>query len=454
MSIPEMDMNPEIARKLLEVGEEFRIEGPFFSYEEIKMGNVNHTYKVNYIRDDGTGMAKIKSFLVQRVNTYAFQHPIELMQNIDRVTEHIREKCPNTKSLHFHHTKHGVNYLLDNDGFWRLSNYVPSVTFDTCDDLNVVRSAGEVFGDFQLMLADFDANSLFYTIPDFHNTRKRYEKLKEDMAADPCNRVAEVREELDWLLSVEDEACRLTDLFEKGELPLRVTHNDTKINNVLFDEKTHEALVVIDLDTVMPGLVGHDFGDAIRFAANFVEEESGVTLEEAFLKEMGWLDLEEDTLRQKCREIGILGEKYVLTCVKNYYRKQGLTVSEDTDSRILLQGGNGSEARTVRLEYPDNATYHQAGWDIRVTDSTINVTTQEYIEIKTHTRKSYVRKQIRLSNEQMKKAIREGAHYHVLVAVYDYSRKEGQEIIPYTGFLENVADGKLKNDGDGYYFLT
>lgn len=189
MSIPEMDMNPEIARKLLEVGEEFRIEGPFFSYEEIKMGNVNHTYKVNYIRDDGTGMAKIKSFLVQRVNTYAFQHPIELMQNIDRVTEHIREKCPNTKSLHFHHTKHGVNYLMDNDGFWRLSNYVPSVTFDTCDDLNVVRSAGEAFGDFQLMLADFDANSLFYTIPDFHNTRKRYEKLKEDMAVDPCNRV-------------------------------------------------------------------------------------------------------------------------------------------------------------------------------------------------------------------------------------------------------------------------
>ena len=284
MSIPEMDMNPEIARKLLEVGEEFRIEGPFFSYEEIKMGNVNHTYKVNYIRDDGTGMAKIKSFLVQRVNTYAFQHPIELMQNIDRVTEHIREKCPNTKSLHFHHTKHGVNYLMDNDGFWRLSNYVPSVTFDTCDDLNVVRSAGEAFGDFQLMLADFDANSLFYTIPDFHNTRKRYEKLKEDMAADPCNRVAEVREELDWLLSVEDEACRLT-----------------------------------DLDTVMPGLVGHDFGDAIRFAANFVEEDcdypekAGVNLNifwafaEGFLKKTAasLTKTEVDTLALSC---------FALTC--------------------------------------------------------------------------------------------------------------------------------------------
>ena len=103
-------MNPDIARKLLQVGEVFRIPGPFFSYEEIKMGNVNHTYKVNYIRDDGTGMAKIKSYLVQRVNTYAFQHPVELMQNIDRVTEYIRERRPDSKSLHLQHTADGTNY--------------------------------------------------------------------------------------------------------------------------------------------------------------------------------------------------------------------------------------------------------------------------------------------------------------------------------------------------------
>ena len=250
-------MDPTIARKLLQVGEAFRIPGPFFSYEEIKVGNVNHTYKVNYIRDDGTGMARIKSYLVQRVNTYAFQHPVELMRNIDCVTEHIRTKHPETRSLHFHHTADGNNYLMDEDGFWRLSNYVPSVTFDTCDDLSVVRSAGQAFGDFQMLLSDFDAEQLFYTIPDFHNTRKRYEKLKADRTADPCGRVSEVRNELDWLLSVENEACRLTDLFNAGKLPLRVTHNDTKINNVLFDEKSRDALVVIDLDTVMPGLVGH-----------------------------------------------------------------------------------------------------------------------------------------------------------------------------------------------------
>ena len=307
-------MNPDVARKLLKVGDAFRIQGPFFSYEEIKMGNVNHTYKVNYIRDDGSGMAKIKSYLVQRVNTYAFQKPLELMANIDKVTEYIHAKYPHVKCLHFHHTAERNNYLMDEDGFWRLSNYVPSVTFNSCEDLEIVRSAGQAFGDFQMMLSEFDASSLYYTIPDFHNTRKRYEKLKADMAEDPCGRVAEVREELDWLLSVEDEACKLTDLYEAGEMPLRVTHNDTKINNVLFDEATLKPLVVIDLDTVMPGLVGHDFGDAIRFAANFVEEDSpeaekaGLNLNiywafaEGFLKETAptLTEAEAETLGNSC----------------------------------------------------------------------------------------------------------------------------------------------------------
>ena len=331
-------MNPEVARKLLQVGEAFRIRGPFFSYEEIKKGNVNHTYRVNYIRDDGTGMASIKSYLVQRVNTYAFQHPVELMRNIDRVTEHIRKKHPDAKCLHFHHTAEGLNYLMDEDGFWRLSNYLPSITFDTCDDLNVVRRAGQAFGDFQMMLSDFDVSQLYYTIPDFHNTRKRYEKFKADVAADPCGRVKEVQAEIEWLLSVEDEACRLTDLYAAGELPLRVTHNDTKINNVLFDEKTHEALVVIDLDTVMPGLVGHDFGDAIRSAANFVEEDcpdaskAGVNLNvywafaEGFLKETASTLTENEvaTLGQSCFSLAcelasrflddyLIGDKYFKT---------------------------------------------------------------------------------------------------------------------------------------------
>ena len=153
-------------------------------------------------------------------------------------------------------------------------NFVPSVTYSATTNLQVIRNAGLAFGDFQMMLSDFDVSALHETIPDFHNTKKRYEKLEADVKEDPLGRVAEVREEVDWLLSVKDKACRLTQMQEDGELPLRVTHNDTKINNVLFDRETDEALVVIDLDTVMPGLVGHDFGDAIRFAANYVEEDS------------------------------------------------------------------------------------------------------------------------------------------------------------------------------------
>ena len=311
-------MDQVTARKLLRVGEAFHLPGPFFSYEEVSQGNVNRTYKVNYIRDDGTGMAVIKPYLMQRVNTYAFKNPVQLMENIDKVTEYIRKKQPDKVSLHYHHTDEDGGrrtYLMDeDDGFWRVCNYVPSVTFDSCDDIRVVRNAGEAFGEFQTLLSDFDASKLYYTIPDFHNTRQRYETLIADMKLDPCGRVAEVKEELDWLLSVQERACRLTDLYDQGKLPLRVTHNDTKINNVLFDETTHEALVVIDLDTVMPGLVAHDFGDAIRFAANFEEEDSenydkaGINLNifwafaEGFLKNTAktLTDLEVETLGESC----------------------------------------------------------------------------------------------------------------------------------------------------------
>ena len=125
MSTTQKQNNPELARQLLHVGEKFCIPGPFFSYEEIKMGNVNHTYKVNYIRDDGSGMAQIKSYLVQKVNTYAFQHPLERMSNIDKVTEYIHEKYPDIKCLHFHHTKERHNYLEGEEGFWRMSNSHP-----------------------------------------------------------------------------------------------------------------------------------------------------------------------------------------------------------------------------------------------------------------------------------------------------------------------------------------
>ena len=259
----------ELHQKLWEVSRLFRIDNEYQGYETIQMGNVNRTYKVNFLLPDGTP----KSFLVQNVNTYAFRNPVGLMDNIDKVNEHIRAKKPGQLALHFHHTADRKTYLAEGENFCRMTNYVPSVTFNSTKDMQIIRNAGKAFGEFQMDLADFDITELIETIPGFHNTRKRYETLRQSVQEDKAGRVKEVQEEIDYLLSVQDLACKLTDLQREGKLPLRVTHNDTKINNVLFAPETNEALIVIDLDTVMPGLMGHDFGDAIRFAANFVEED-------------------------------------------------------------------------------------------------------------------------------------------------------------------------------------
>ena len=259
----------ELYDKLLEVSRLFRIDYEYLGYETIQMGNVNRTYKVNFRMPDGMP----KSFLVQNVNTYAFRNPVGLMENIDKVTEHIRNKKPGQLALHFHHTEDRKTYVADGSNFWRMTNYVPSVTYNAVSDLNVVRNAGKAFGEFQMDLSDFDIGELTETIPNFHNTRSRYEKFLQSVREDKAGRAHEVREEIDYLLSVQELACTLTDLQMAGELPLRVTHNDTKINNVLFNPENNDAMIVIDLDTVMPGLMGHDFGDAIRFAANKVEED-------------------------------------------------------------------------------------------------------------------------------------------------------------------------------------
>lgn len=289
-----MDVNETLRR----VCELFRIEGEYLESRTIQVGNVNKTYEVKFRKADAT----VKSYLVQNVNTYAFRKPVELMENIDKVTEHIRRKRPGKTALHFHHTADRKTYIIDGDNFWRLTNYIPSVTYSASNDSRIIRNAGHAFGEFQQQLADFDITQLYETIPFFHNTRKRYETLIASMEADPAGRVAEVKEELEWLLSVRDTACALTDLQAAGELPLRVTHNDTKINNVLFSPEDNSALVVIDLDTVMPGLVGHDFGDAIRFAANFVAEDCpeyekvGVDLEAFHWFAEGFLPMTVNTL--------------------------------------------------------------------------------------------------------------------------------------------------------------
>ena len=297
----------DLNEKLQEVCRQFKIQDTYVGYETVQMGNVNRTYKVNFLLKDGSP----KSFLVQNVNTYAFREPVGLMENIDKVTEHIRAKRPGKTALHFHHTYDRKTYLIDGDNFWRMTNYIDSVTYNAVKDPCVLRNAGKAFGEFQMQLADFDIQQLHETIPGFHNTRQRYEKLAKAVEANAAGRLDQVREELEYLMEVQDLACTLSDMLSRGELPLRVTHNDTKINNVLFDSRDNSALVVIDLDTVMPGLIGHDFGDAIRFAANFVEEDcpeydrAGVDLEVFRAFAEGFLSQTAGTLTEN--EIRTLG---------------------------------------------------------------------------------------------------------------------------------------------------
>ena len=254
--------------KLAAIGKEFCLPGDIFAYDVEKRGSINCTYRVKYRLPDG----KEKHYIFQKVNTYVFKKPEEIMANIELVSSHIQGKKADALTLCFYHTKDGKNYVYDADGgFWRVMNYVDSVAFNSCEDLDVIRATGEAFGEFQMQLADLDGSRLYETIPDFHNTEKRLITLFDHAAADELGRVASVRKEIDYIASVREKAAELSRRYGRGEFPVRVTHNDTKVNNVLFDKVSLKPLVVIDLDTVMPGMSMYDFGDAIRSIANTAE---------------------------------------------------------------------------------------------------------------------------------------------------------------------------------------
>lgn len=269
-----------LKQTLLPIAHAFGLMGEITSAEIIGNGNINKTYDVTL----KTGESDAR-YVFQQLNTYVFRQPKQIMENISRITAHIGEKLTRAgesrdRVMHFLTRKNGENYLIEGDAFWRICEFVPeTVAYNACSDPNILRAAGRAFGQFQTMLADFDASLLHETIPDFHNTRARFARLDEHRAADPCGRVKEVEPELALLDSMRAKALRLCDMLEAGELPLRVTHNDTKINNVLFDAATGQGKTVIDLDTVMPGLVAYDFGDAIRFAGNrSAEDEKDLSL--------------------------------------------------------------------------------------------------------------------------------------------------------------------------------
>ena len=245
----------------------FQIPGEFVSATPTGSGHINDSYRATFTSGN---------YLLQRVNHQIFTNPAALMQNIQRVTQHLAAKLSNQPDAHRRTltvipTRDSQLFHADLQGdYWRAYPFIPNTrSYDIVQSPAQAYAAAKAFGNFQHLLADLPAPRLHDTIPDFHHTPKRFEQLQTAIAADTANRAQLARPEIDFALS----RAALTSFLLDAQLPERVTHNDTKINNVLFDDRTGEALCVIDLDTVMPGLAPYDFGDMVRTATSPAAED-------------------------------------------------------------------------------------------------------------------------------------------------------------------------------------
>lgn len=239
-------------------------------------GHINDTLCVCVKTPEG-----MRRYIMQRVNRYVFKQPEDVIANIARVTEYLRGIIvaeggdPERETLTLVPTVDGKPFAYDEDGeLWRMYLFIEgTISRDLPDTPELFALSGAAFGRFQRQMGGFPAASLAESIPDFHNTPARYAQLMDAVARNEAGRLDEVGEELAFCRKYEREVHTLLDALAAGEIPLRVTHNDTKLNNVLLDAQTGRGVCVIDLDTVMPGLAAYDFGDSIRFGANTAEED-------------------------------------------------------------------------------------------------------------------------------------------------------------------------------------
>lgn len=247
---------------------QFNIEGKPVYCRPIGNGHINYTFQV--CTDLNT------RYILQRINTHVFKNPVALMQNVIAVTEHIGKKIDDPRMcLHFLKARDGKYFYVDErKRYWRCYQLVDGFCLDSPDTEEDFYESAVAFGRFQELLSDFPASTLHETIPNFHNTPDRYNLLKVAMEEDCVDRLQFIQPEIDFIMEREQEAGIIQKMLDSGELPLRVTHNDTKLNNVLLDMNTRKALCVLDLDTVMPGTSLFDFGDSIRFGAATAPEDT------------------------------------------------------------------------------------------------------------------------------------------------------------------------------------
>lgn len=271
------------------VAMQFALEGELKELSVFGNGHINDTLRATCELADG----RTKRYIVQRMNDGIFKNPDELMENVMNVTSFLRKKIiaaggdPDRETLNVIPTKDGKNYLTDENGdFWRCYIFIEDATsFDQVEKPEDFYNSAVAFGNFQRLLADYPAATLHETIKNFHNTVSRFADFKKAVEEDVAGRARDVQKEIQFVLDREADCHVICDALAKGELPLRVTHNDTKLNNIMIDNRTGKGLCVIDLDTVMPGSSLYDYGDSIRFGASTgAEDEQNLDLI--------WCDLE------------------------------------------------------------------------------------------------------------------------------------------------------------------
>ena len=266
-----------------EIVPKFAIEGTLTEAVPYGSGHINDTVRLTCALENG----EQKRYILQRMNDGIFKNPVELMENVMNVTSFLRKKIverggdPERETLNVIRTVDGDNFLKDEDGdFWRMYIFIENATsFDMVRTPEDFYNSAVSFGNFQLLLQDYPAATLHETIPNFHNTVSRFADFKKAVEEDVCGRAKEVQDEIRFVMEREADTHVICDALANGEIPLRVTHNDTKLNNIMIDNETGKGICVIDLDTVMPGSALYDYGDSIRFGASTgAEDEKNLEL--------------------------------------------------------------------------------------------------------------------------------------------------------------------------------
>lgn len=338
---------------LRQVASQFRIEGHFLDAAPYGSGHINDTYASRFEQD-----GRVVRYIHQRINHTIFKEPEKLMENIERVTDYARSQIiaaggdPLRQTLTLIPTIDGRSFFKSAEGnYWRTYVFIEGArTYDQVEDVRHVYAANKAFGEFQKMLATLPGKRLHETIPGFHDTAKRFEAFKKALETDALNRACEVKEEIDFVLARESDTSVIVDLLASGGLPERVTHNDTKLNNVMIDDITGEGVCVIDLDTVMPGSALYDFGDSVRIGASTAPEDerdlSKVTVDLGMFERLtaGYLDATRSFLTP--REIELLSFSARLMTFECGMRFLADHLSGDVYFKIHRENHNLDRCRT------------------------------------------------------------------------------------------------------------